>query len=453
MKRDAIDFEHEKVAVLFKKLLLPTLLGTLSISAVTAIDGIFVGHGTGAEGVAAINIIVPIYQVMSGIGLMIGMGCSVVASIHLSRGKAKVSRINISQAMAATTLLVLLLCAATFMLPEPIARWLGASETLLPQVVDYLLWIAPSYIFLMWTMIGLFVIRLDGSPRYAMWCNIIPALMNVVLDWLFIFPLGLGVKGAAMATAICHVAGGIMAMYYLTCKADQLRLTPLKISGKSMRLALRNIGYQCRVGSSSLLGELTMAVLILVGNLTFMHYLGDAGVGAFGIACYYAPFFFMVGNAIAQSAQPIISYNYGIERWNEIRKVRRLLLATSAGIGIGVALLFVSLPDLLVMLFVDTDSEAGRIAVDGFPYFATGIVFFILNIAVIGYYQSIERIRKALVFVLLRGFLLLIPSFILLPMCLHDKGIWLAMPVAEAATSLIVLCTFMPWPRLKGQKR
>lgn len=452
MKRDAIDFANEKVSVLFRKLLLPTLFGTLSISAVTAIDGIFVGHGTGADGVAAINFIVPVYQIMSGIGLMIGVGCSVVASIHLSRGNVRVARINTSQAMAVTSLLVLMLCSTAFLCPAGVARLLGASDTLLPQVVDYLLWITPSYIFMMWGILGLFIIRLDGSPRYAMWCNIVPALLNVVFDWLFIFPLGLGVKGAAMATAISHVAGGTMAMYYLACKAERLRLAPLKISRKSLRLAIRNISYQCRVGSSSLLGELTMAVLIFIGNLTFLHYLGDAGVGAFGIACYYAPFFFMVGNAIAQSAQPIISYNYGISRWSEVRKARQLLLATSVAVGAGVALLFVCVPDWLVMLFVDVDGEAGRIAISGFPYFASGIVFFILNVAVIGYFQSIEQIRKASLFVLLRGFLLLVPCFVFLPLWLDDKGIWLAMPAAEFATTLLIFAMFIRSYRLSQKK-
>lgn len=442
MKRDAIDFANEKVSVLFRKLLLPTLLGTISISAVTAIDGIFVGHGTGADGVAAINFIVPVYQIISGIGLMIGVGSSVVASIHLSRGNVRVAQINISQAMAIISLLVLLLCIIAFISPSNVARLLGASVTLMPQVVDYLLWITPSYIFMMWSIIGLFIIRLDGSPRYAMWCNIVPALLNVVFDWLFIFPMGMGVKGAAMATSICHVAGGSMALYYLTCKAEKLSLVPLKLSSKSIRLAIRNISYQCRVGSSSLLGELTMAVLIFVGNLTFMRYLGDVGVGAFGIACYYAPFFFMVGNAIAQSAQPIISYNYGISRWTEIKKARKLLLTTSVAIGACVAMLFVCIPELLVMLFVDVNNDAGKIAVNGFPYFASGIVFFILNVAVIGYCQSIERVWKASLFVLLRGFLLLIPSFIFLPVLLGNKGIWLAMPVAEFLTTIWILISF-----------
>ena len=439
MERDAINFENEKVSVLFWKLLIPTLLGTVALSAVTAIDGIFVGHGVGADGVAAVNIVVPIYQIMSGIGLMIGAGCSVIASIHLSRQNVKVARLNVTQAILGASLFTALLCILVMFFPYHTANVLGASDTLMPMVVDYLRWIMPSYLFQMWSMIGLFIIRLDGSPRYAMWCNIVPAALNAILDWLFIFPFGMGVKGAAIATALSIAAGGLMSLVYLLSLADMLRLVRLKFSKTSLMLAFRNIGYQCKVGSSTLLGELTLAVLIYVGNLVFMKYLGDAGVGAFGIACYYTPFFFMMGNAVAQSAQPIISYNYGIARWREVRETRRLLLTTSLSIGVVVALLFVLIPDWLVALFVDVQSEAGMIAINGFPYYAVGIIFFILNVAIIGYYQSIEQIKRATLLVFLRGFALLIPCFILLPKLLGVEGIWLAMPMAEILTIILLV--------------
>ncbi|MBQ8542548.1 MAG: MATE family efflux transporter [Bacteroidaceae bacterium] len=449
MKRDIIDFEKEKVSTLFRKLLIPTLWGTISMCAVTAIDGIFVGHGVGADGVAAVNIVVPIYQIMSGIGLMIGAGCSVAASVYLSQKKVNVAQINTSQAIAVTTIFTLILSILVLLFPTYTARLLGASETLLTQVVDYMQWIMPCFAFEMWGMIGLFIIRLDGSPRYAMWCNIIPTTLNAVLDWLFIFPLGMGVKGAAIATGISIIIGGIMALAYLLFYADTLRLVPLKMSRKSAMLALRNIGYQCKIGSSSLFGELTLAILFFVGNHIFMKYLGDDGVGAFGIACYYTPFFFMFGNAVVQSAQPIISYNYGIYRWKEIKEARKLLLATSVSIGLCVALLFIFIPKVLVALFVDTASSAGQIAIEGFPYIATGIIFFILNVAIVGYYQSIEKIEHATVLVFLRGFVLLIPSFIFLPKLLGTEGIWLAMPLAEVLTTLVIAVLFFR-NRLKG---
>lgn len=439
MRRKLIDFENGKVSVLFRRILLPTLLGTVSLSAVTAMDGIFVGHGVGADGVAAVNIVVPMYQIMSGIGLMIGAGCSVVSSIHLSQQKLKVACVNITQAIVASSLLMFVFCMVVLLFPTATARILGSSETLMPQVLSYLKWIMPSFLFQMWCIIGLFIIRLDGSPRFAMWCDIIPAVLNTVLDWLFIFPLGMGVKGAAIATSISLITGGIMAFAYLLFYAKTLKLVALKISLRNMLFMIHDICRQCKIGSSSMFGELTLAVLIYMGNLMFMHYLGDSGVGAFGIVCYYIPFFFMIGNAIAQSAQPIISYNYGVKRWENIIQARRLLFGTSIGIGIAVTILFMFFPHALVWLFVDTQSEAGQIAIHGFPYFATGVSFFVLNVAIIGYYQSIEKIKKATLFVFLRGFVLLLPAFIFLPQWIGIDGLWLAMPVTEIAT-LLVIC-------------
>ena len=439
MERDSIDFESGEIGKLFRRMLVPTLLGTLAMSAMTVIDGIIVGQGVGSVGVASVNIVAPIYLIMSGIGLMVGAGCSVVASIYLAQNKLKVARLNVSQAMFAAAFVVMLMAVAVLAFPRETALLLGASETLMPHVLDYVVWIMPGFIFEMFAFIGLFIIRLDGAPRYAMWCNIIPAVLNAILDWVLVFPVGMGVKGAGVATSFCMVLGGLMALGYLVFKAKRLNPQLPKLSLKSLRLTVRNIGYQCRIGLSSLMGELAIAASIYIGNLVFMRYLGDDGVGAFGISCYYTPFFFSVGNSIAQSAQPIISYNYGAERWANVSKVRRLLLSTSVSVGVLLALLFCLLPEPLVALFVDTSSSAGEIAINGFPYFATGIVLFILNVAVIGYYQSIERIGRAILLVSLRGLIFLLPCFLLLPCIYGQAGIWLAMPVAELLTLVAII--------------
>lgn len=448
MKRDAIDFETENISRLFRKLLIPTILGTISMSAMTAIDGVFMGRGVGAEGVASVNIVVPIYQIMAGLGLMIGTGCSVVASVHLSRKNIKAARLNITQSIIVSSIFTLLLCGLIFFFPEKTARLLGASETLLPLVIDYMIWLVPCFIFEMWSLIGLFIIRVDGSPRFAMWCNIIPSVLNAVLDWVFIFPLGMGIKGAAIATGISMFLGGLMAMIYLLFYAETLGLIRMKLSMKSMRLTMRNIMYQCKIGASTLLGEMSLAVLVFVGNIVFMSYLGDAGVGAFGIACYYMPFFFMMGNSIAQSAQPIISYNYGLSRWHQIKKARRLLFMSSLVCGLVVSLLFVLIPDKLVYLFVAEGSEAGRIAVNGFPYLAVGIIPFIMNVATIGYYQSIERVKYSTLFVLLRGCVFLLPCFIIIPRLINITGIWLSMPAAELLTIIVI---FIVWQKSRNK--
>jgi Na+-driven multidrug efflux pump len=360
MKRDAIDLSTLNVFTLFRKYFVPTLLGMLSMSAVTAIDGIFVGHGVGSDGIAAVNICVPLLMLFTGIGLMVGAGCSVVASIQLSRGKSKSARLNVTQALLFVTIVALIPSALMMAFPAETARMLGSSEHLLPMVTDYLLWFVPSWVFQIWITVSLFVIRLDGSPKLAMLCSLITAVINVVLDWLFIFPFGWGVMGAAFATSISIMAGGLVAMVYLLFYARHLRLQPLKWSVKSLRLSVRNIGYQCRIGPSALLGEATLAVLMFVGNQVFMSYLGDDGVGAFGIA-YYIPFVFMVGNAIAQSAQPIISYNFGLGYKVRVMTAERIALLTAVVCGVVATVAFTVYPYLLVRRFtVKTDEKANQ---------------------------------------------------------------------------------------------
>lgn len=438
MKEDAIDFGKVKVSSLFRKLFFPTLLGMLGMSAMTAIDGIFVGHSVGSDGIAAINIVCPMLMLLTGIGLMIGTGCSVVSSIHLSRGRLKVARLNVTQAVVFVSAVAVLVVSLMLCFPERTARLLGSSEYLLPMVKEYMVWYVPSWIFMMWTAVALFIIRLDGSPKIAMACSLVSAVLNIFLDWLFMFPFGWGLMGAAFATSIATAAGGIMAISYLLFFAKDLRMYPLKTSAKSIRLSIRNIGYQCRVGSSALLAEATMAVLMFAGNIVFMRYLSDDGVGAFGIACYYMPFIFMVGNAIAQSAQPIISYNFGLGDTGRIREAESVAVKTALLCGLAVTFVFIGLPEILVGLFVDLRTDAACIAVSGFPYFALGFVFFIFNITAVGYFQSVKRVLPATLFALLRGVVFLVPSFIIMPSVAGTCGIWLSMPVAELLTSLSI---------------
>lgn len=171
----------------------------------------------------------------------------------------------------------------------------------------------------------MFVIRLDGAPKLAMWYSFISSAINIVLDWLFVFPMQMGVGGAALATAVSIVSGCILSAWYLLFQAKSLRLYPVMIGVRGAYLFFKNIAGQCYIGVSALLAEATMAVLMFMGNHVFMHYLGDNGVGAFGISCYYMPFVFMVGNAIAQSAQPIISYNYGTANYERIAAAEKSL--------------------------------------------------------------------------------------------------------------------------------
>ncbi len=445
-----MNFGTDKISTLFQKIFIPTLLGMISMCAITAIDGMFVGHSVGSDGIAAINITAPLFMIFTGIGLMSGIGSSVIASMALAKGKIKLARLNVSQSLLFLSIFAVILSALMFIFPCKTAYLLGSSDYLLVYVKTYLLWILPSFLFLMWSLLGLFMIRLDGAPKLAMWITIIESVANTFLDWLFMFPLGWGIMGAAFASTLATVIGGVLVLGYLLYKAKNLRLYPIKIGLRGFSLFFKGIANQCRIGSSAMLGEATMAVLMFVGNHVFMQYLGDNGVGAFGVCCYYAPFVFMVGNAIAQSAQPIISYNFGLESIERVKATIKIALDTALCFGFITTAVFSVFPKFMVGMFLQSDNPSSLLAVQGFPYFAAGFTFFIINLTIIGCFQSLERIKPATFFAILRGFAFLIPSFFLLPKFFGVEGIWLAMPLSESLTFLCI-AIFYIYGRLKKQ--
>lgn len=216
-----------------------------------------------------------------------------------------------------------------------------------------------------------------------------------------------------------------------------------KFSIKSILLTIRNIGYMVKLGSSAFLTEAAIACMMLVGNYIFMRYLGEDGVAAYSVACYCFPIVFMVNNAIAQSTQPIISYNYGIQQWKRVRQAFKLALLCAVVCG-GLACVGTILfcPEVS-SLFLGNHGNAYEIAISGIPYFSLGYVFFALNIVCIGYYQSIERFKPATLFTILRGIVIITLSFMYLPVVCGIKGIWLAVPLSELITFVIIVVYYL----------
>lgn len=441
--RDSIDFGSMDISKLFRKLLIPTVLGMVFSAIFVITDGIFVGQGVGSDALAAVNITAPLFMITTGIGLMFGVGASVVASIHLSQGKQKVASINITQAIVASALLVLVLSVLCCIFLEPVGKLLGSSDRLLPMVMEYMAWYVPFLIFYVLLNAGMFFVRLDGSPNYAMLCNAAAAIINIVLDYLFIFVFGWGLMGAAFATSLGTMFGGLLTLLYLMRFSRTISLYRLKLSRKSMQLTMRNVGYMIRIGSSAFVSEASIASMMFLGNYVFIRHLGEDGVAAFSIVCYFFPIIFMVYNAIAQSAQPIISYNFGTGSRDRVLKAFRLSIQTALLCGI----FFFGATALcnreIVSLFIDRSYRAYDIAVQGLPYFAVGYVFFAFNMVGIGYYQSIGRAHRATIITLLRGVVFMLIGFLGLPPLLGVKGIWLAVPLAELLTLLYIIAIYL----------
>ena len=437
--RDSIDWEKTDISILYLKILIPTLLGMVSTVVVSITDGYFVGQYAGSDALAAVNIAAPLFLISTAFALMFGVGSSVVASVFLSQGKPKAANINITQAIIVSELLFTLFSLFVFFKSEQVSLWLGATERLLPLVEVYIRILSLSLIFYMMQNLGMFLIRLDGSPRFAMMCSLAPAVINIIADFILVAELNMGIEGAVLATASSFTIGGLMALGYLLFISKTLKLYRLKFSTKSLRLMIRNIGYMIRLGFAAFMGEGAVAVMMFVGNGVFMSYYGEDGVAAYSVVCYYFPIIFMINNAISQSAQPIISYNYGAAYLGRVKQAFRLTLIYAVSFSTLITIGVIFFAPSMVSLFLDSSYPAYAIAAKGLPYFAIGYVFLAVNMAYMGYFQSIEDYKSANYISILRGYLWLIICFYALPALIGEMGVWLAVPLAEVITFIILI--------------
>lgn len=449
--RDALDYGAMRIPRLFRKLFFPTLLGLVSGVLLNLADGIFVGRGVGSDALAAVNIAAPMFQVAAGIALMFGSGVSVVAAIHLSHGNYKAANINVTQAFTVGLLLMALVVAVINVFPRQAAALLGGSDSLYPMVHDYLMGVSPCLLFFVVEMVGLFVIRLDGSPKYAMALNVVAAALNIVLDWLFVFPLGMGVLGAAIATSLAAMTGAAMVVFYFLRRSNRLHLYRPKFSATALRLTARNCGYMLRLGLPTFIAETAICCMMVSGNFVFMHYLHEDGVAAFSVACYLFPMIFMFGNSIAQSSLPIVSYNYGLGNTGRIYETLRLSVVLACVLGVLMSVFGYWFASGIVDLFIDRSSLASVIGCQGLPLFLLVCLPFTLNVVLIGYLQSMERYRLATVFMLLRGFIIVVPCFVWLPEVIGTNGLWLAEPLSETLT-LALLLLYLAFSRQRAAR-
>lgn len=437
-ERDSIDFGKTNVRRLYRKLLLPTLLGLLFTIAFTLTDGIFVGLGIGSDALAAINITAPLFLIGSGTGLLFGTGASVIASIHLAKKNTKAARIICTQAIIFPSIAVIIIASLCLAFSKQLAYLLGSSEKLLPYILEYISIILPSFFLIVILNVGTFIIRLDGNPKYATFCDILSSVINIILNYIFVFQLKLGIKGVASATVIGLLIGSSLMIIYFIKYAKTLRYYRLKISKTCFFLSIRNMKYLIKIGFPTFVGEATIAWMILIGNYVFLKLLGEDGVAAFSVACYYMPIIFMINDAIIQSSQPIISYNFGLKNKKRIKKAISLAYISALSVALVMTIFYIVEDKMLVSIFIREGNRAFDIAIKGLPLFSLGYIFIAFNVVSIGIYQSIKKPHVASIFSMLRGFIFLTICFILSPILFGVTGAWLAIAIAEGLTSIIL---------------
>lgn len=402
------------------------VLGMLGLSFYIFADTFFVARGMGAEGLAALNLVLPIYGCMNGIGMMVAIGGGTRYSILKSQKKDKNADEVFTHAVFLVLLSSLIFVGVGIWGSREVTGLLGAAGDVFDASQTYLqviLFFAPM--FMLNSVLTTFA-KNDGFPRVAMAAMLTGSFSNVILDYLFIFPLKMGMFGAALATGIAPVLGiGIVTISLILPKKQSFHLTTLRIS-KGL------IGSIVAGGFPTFVAELSSGMVILVLNGIVLRLEGDLGVAAYGVIANLSLIMLSVFNGIAQGAQPVFSRNYGQGKTKQVQGVLSLGCKVVWGISVlGYLWICLCAKDITAVFNKDGNGQLQQIAEEGLRLYFLASAFAGTNVLLSMYYTATEQVRPAHLISLLRGFILIIPMAFFLAEAGGMKGVWLAFPVTE----------------------
>lgn len=406
------------------------ILSMIGVSCYILADTFFISQGVGSAGLTALNLAIPAYSLMHGAGLMIGMGGATRYALSMAAGDEKRGNAAFTAAVcfAGGLALLFLLCGIFFV--TPIACLLGADGETLGMTTAYLrvlLFFAPMFIFN--NVIGCFV-RNDGRPNLAMAAMLIGSFSNIFLDYLLVFPMGLGIFGAALATGLSPVIGICILSTHFLCRRSHFSL-------QKRPPHLREVLDLCRLGGSTFVSELSSGVVILVFNMVILGLCGNIGVAAYGVIANIYIVAISVFTGIAQGIQPLVSESCGHGHTKEMRRIFRYAVVTMLLFAVGFYLLSFALTDPLVAVFNrDGGEPLARLAGRGLRLYFTAFGFVGFNILTAAYLSAADRAGSGFTISLLRGFIVILPAVLLLSRLFAMDGVWLSLTAAEGITAI-----------------
>jgi putative MATE family efflux protein len=423
---------EEKVSKLLLKFSIPAIVGMLVNALYNVVDRIFIGNGVGPLGIAGITIGFPIMLVIMAFGMLIGIGANSLISIRLGEQKKKEAELILGNAMVMLIGAAMVISSIGLIFIEPLLRVFGASTAVLPYAKDYLsiiLWgtVAQTLGFGMNNFI-----RAEGNPRIAMFTMLIGAILNTVLDPIFIFVFGWGIKGAAIATVLSQVVSAAWVLYHFLGGRSTL-----KVHAINLKLRLKIVVKIVTLGAAPFLMQLAASVLNAIMNKSLTIYGGDTAVSGMGIVMSITMLILMPIFGINQGAQPIIGYNYGARKYDRVKKALKLAVlaaTTVASIGFLVTRVF---PSQLVAMFNRTDENLlnfGTRAISVYLVFLPIIGFQIVSA---NYFQAVGKPKHASFLSLSRQVLILIPALLILPGFFGLDGLLMAGPTADMISSIV----------------
>ncbi len=440
----------EKITVLIRKFALPAILSNLVGSSYNIVDQIFVGQKLGTVGNAATNIAFPLVLLMVTFYVTIGCGATSKFSLYQGAGKKEKAGKVVGNGLMTLAVVGIALMSFTLLFLSPLMKLFGAKGQTLNLAVDYTRIIAIGIPFQIFGAGSSMLIRADGSPKYATASSLVGAVLNTILDPIFIFTLDMGIKGAAAATVVGQVVGAIVSLGYFR------KFRSVKLKKDYFILNKKIIFEFCILGLPAGLMQIAiMLVQILMNNILGYYgeqseYGRDIPLAVSGVVTKINSIFTATFSGISQSCQPIFGYNYGAKNYDRVRSAFRYALKIMLGIGIAAVLIFQIFPRQLLEIFQKGNDLYLEFGTKYLRIFMIGTSVNGIIVLISSFFPSIGKAKEGTIASLSRQVIFQLPLLIIFPLIWNLNGILYVGPVADI--SAVVLCLLLSKKTLKALK-
>ena len=455
-----MDLSKSSITKLLWYYSLPSLIGTLAGALYNIIDRIYIGQGVGALAISGLALTFPIMNLLGAFGMLVGHGAAARVSLLLGNGNTREANAILPNTLALSLFFYLIVSSLCYIFIDPILYAFGASGQTIPYAREYLQIIIPGHIFTSLSYAYTNIMRASGHPMRAMNTLILGAVLNILLDPIFIFAFNLGIKGAAYATVLSMFISCAWIMHFFLRKDNILSFRSIVNSQQSTVKNANNSAFFAEaqnrwlcivnfaliksilsIGLSSFLLHTATSLVNVLMNHTLQNYGGDLAIGAFGIITSFTSLIVMSIVGMAQGIQPIVGYNYGAGLYDRVKTTLKYCISIATIIttlGCICALIF---PHYIARMFT-VDTNLVNITTNGLSIYASTFFVVGFHIIVTNYFQSIGRAKTSIFLSLSRQILLLIPFILLFPPIWGLTGAWLAQPasnIISAAIAVIIL--------------
>lgn len=402
---------------------IPSALAMCIASLNTIIDGVFLGNGIGNQALGAVNIVMPITIVFFGLATMVSVGGGALISKHFGANEDERGVSVFRQVTYMLIIMSICLSAICIIFSSKIVKIMGATETLQPLSAEYLSYYAA---FCLPSLLGIAFnsfLRNDGKPKLAMVSTICGTICNIILNYIFIFMMGLGIKSAAIATGFGQIVTLLIALPHFILKKG-------KLSFGNQKLELDTVKEVFKIGVPSFFAEAAFSVIIFVHNLVLVNTIGEAGISTYAIINYITTNIYLILLGITLGAQPLISYNFGAQNSKAMIEVYKLSNKTSFIIGALFAMICFIFGKSIIGIFT-TDKDLIEMAYIAVNINNLAYLFIGCNLTTTMYYQAIEMPKYSNIICAMRSILVLPIVLIVMAKLFGANGIWISMAISE----------------------